>query len=305
MNFDRRQFLSTSLLAASASLVPGGLGAQSAGLNLNPIDAERMKFSLKIGMCAFGETPMEKFRVVKDIGYDGIELNSPGGLDKQACLEASQKLGLPIHGVVNSIHWQSHFSSPDPEVQATAIEGLRQCIRDTKLTGGSAVLIVPGVVNKENSHQQVWDRSIETISKVIPFAAFHGIHILIENVWNNFLYDPSGSDDQSADLLKNYIDEFNSPWIGSYFDIGNIQKFGKPEKWITTLGSRIVKLDVKDWSVKDGFCSIGAGDVNWPEVRKSLLDINYTGWATAEVAGGDKKRCTQILANMKSVLLGV
>ena len=32
---------------------------------------------------------------------------------------------------------------------------------------------------------------------------------------------------------------------------------------------------------------IGEGDVNWPEVRKALAEIGYTGWATAEVKGGD------------------
>ncbi len=90
----------------------------------------------------------------------------------------------------------------------------------------------------------------------------------------------------------------------SYFDIGNIQRFGKPAEWIRTLGKRIVKLDVKDWGVKNGFSKIGEGDVDWPEVRKALKEINYSGWATAEVKGGDKERCAEILKNMNTHLLG-
>ena len=140
--------------------------------------------------------------------------------------------------------------------------------------------------------------------KAIPHAAQKGQHILIENVWNNFLYDPKGDDNQSAELLKKYIDEINSPWVGSYFDIGNHQRFGKPAEWIRTLGKRIVKLDVKDWSTENGFCKIGEGDVDWPEVRKALKEINYSGCATAEVRGGNQQRCAEILNNMRTHILG-
>ena len=62
---------------------------------------------------------------------------------------------------------------------------------------------------------------------------------------------------------------------------------------------RIVKLDVKDWGVKGGFGRIGEGDVDWPEVRKALRDIRFTGWATAEVKGGDRDHCAGILADMR------
>jgi len=117
-------------------------------------------------------------------------------------------------------------------------------------------------------------------------------------------YDPKGGNAQSANLLAKYLDEINSPWVGSYFDIGNHQKFGKPADWIRTLGKRIVKLDVKDWGGKNGFCKIGEGDVDWPDVRKALAEINYTGWATAEVSGGKADRCAEILANMRKHLLG-
>ncbi|MEJ6648449.1 MAG: hypothetical protein QNL24_14130 [Akkermansiaceae bacterium] len=40
---------------------------------------------------------------------------------------------------------------------------------------------------------------------------------------------------------------------------------------------------MKDWEVKVGFSKIGAGDVDWPEVRKAVAEIGFAGWATAEV----------------------
>jgi len=99
-----------------------------------------------------------------------------------------------------------------------------------------------------------------------PLVARLGIHILIENVWNGMFYEPKGPNTQSADLLKNYLNEINSPWVGSYFDIGNHQRFGKPAEWIKTLGN--------------------------------------SGWATAEVGGGQKERLHEVLQNMRLHLLG-
>jgi hexulose-6-phosphate isomerase len=39
---------------------------------------------------------------------------------------------------------------------------------------------------------------------------------------------------------------------------------------------------VKDWGQANSFCRLGEGDVNWPEVRKALAEVGFTGWATRE-----------------------
>ena len=291
----RRHFLAT-LAAASAPL---SLRAQAAGAPL-PI-----KLSLKCGMAQFGANLEEKFRILKELGYDGVELDSPGGQNKQEALAASKATGLPIHGVVDSIHWKIRLSDPDAKVREEGLQGLLTAIRESHACGGSAVLLVPGVVDAKTNHDDACSRSIEQIRKALPLASELGIHILIENVWNKMFYTEDGGNAQSAEKLVAYLDQINSPWVGSYFDIGNHQRFGKPAEWIRTLGKRIVKLDCKDWGVKGGFGKIGEGDIEWPEVRKALAEIGYTGWATAEVQGGDRAACGEILAQMKKHLLGV
>ena len=290
----RRRFLAT--LAATATPLP--LGAQSAGSPL-PI-----KLSLKCGMASFGANLEEKFRILKEIGYDGIELDSPGGQDKAEALAASKATGLPIHGVVDSVHWKTRLSDPDAAIREQGLQGLLTAIRESHAVGGSSVLLVPGAVDAKTTHDDAWARSIMEIRKALPLAADLGVHILIENVWNRMFYKEDGGDAQSAELLAKYLDEINSPWVGSYFDIGNHQRFGKPAEWARTLGKRIVKLDCKDWGVKGGFGKIGDGDVDWPAVRTALREIGYTGWATAEVEGGNADACAEILARMKKHLLG-
>lgn len=293
---NRRHFISTT----SAGLLAAGPSAAAPRAH----QGKRIYLALKGAMCADGDSLQEKFQILKKLGYDGVELDSPGGQDKQEAMVASAETGFPIHGVVDSIHWRICLSDPDPEVRRKGLEGLQTAIRESHLVGGSSVLLVPAVVNKKATPEQAWDRSIGEIRKALPLAARLGIHILIENVWNRFLYEHDGPDNQGADQLARYIDEVGSPWVGSYFDIGNHQKYGKPAEWIRTLGKRIVKLDVKDWGVANGFCKIGEGDVDWAAVRKALAEIRFTGWATAEVGGGKRDRCAEILENMRTHLLG-
>lgn len=290
----RRVFLTTA--SATIGSVLAGPGEKK--------PASDIYLSLKQGMIGAGASLEEKFKIIKELGYDGLEIGSPGGVNLTEARTLSRTLALPIHGSVNGVHWQIKMSSADEGERAKAVEAMTRCIEEVHEVGGSSVLLVPGVVGGEVTPKLAWERSIVEIQKLLPLASKLGIHILIENVWNGMFYDPKGPNTQSADLLKNYLDEINSPWVGSYFDIGNHQRFGKPAEWIKTLGKRIVKLDVKDWGVKAGFGKIGEGDVDWPAVRAALKDIGYSGWATAEVSGGNKERLAEILQNMRTHLLG-
>ncbi len=299
----RRQFIRASAAGAVSAL---GMARLSAGPLQASTGEHRGKIfkSVKFGMVRGKLSIQEKFELLKELGYDGVELNSPGGCNKKAALAASKAVGLPIHGAVDSIHWGTRLSDPHPATREKGRAGLETAVRDTHLVGGSSVLLVPGRVgNKEKENQeQVWERSIEQIRKVLPLSSRLGIHILIENVWNGFCYEHGGPDNQTADKLAEYLDAMNSPWVGAYFDIGNHQKYGKPAGWIRTLGRRIVKLDVKDWGKKNGFCKIGDGDVDWADVRKALTEIGFSGWSTAEVGGGGKERLKEIAERMDRAL---
>ncbi|MCB9892166.1 MAG: sugar phosphate isomerase/epimerase [Planctomycetes bacterium] len=249
-----------------------------------------IRFALKLGMVGEGSSLTEKFALVKDIGYDGIEIDSPAGYTGKEARAASEETGLPIHGVVDSIHWRERLSSPDAEIRAKGIAGLERALRDAKDSGASTVLLVPGVVNKVERYDHCYERSQAEIRKALPLADELGIDICIENVWNNFLLSPLE--------MRRYLDELG-PRVGSYFDIGNIVKYGRPSDWIRILGKRIKKLDVKGYHQKTGWCPIGEGTEDWPDVRAALREIGYAGWATAEVGGGNRERLVEVLTRMK------
>jgi sugar phosphate isomerase/epimerase len=51
-----------------------------------------------------------------------------------------------------------------------------------------------------------------------------------------------------------------------------------------------------------GAVGTDGGEVNWKAVRGELAKVRFDGWATAEVAGGDRHRLGGIAAWMNLVL---
>ena len=295
---DRREFI-----AAGSVLGLAGLTLAS-GVRVPPIRPEdkRIRKALKFGMIGEGETMLEKFKLVKACAFDGIEMDSPSNWDLDEVKAAMKETGLIIPGVVLSTHWHKPFNHGDKSVRDEAKSALETAIKDCKALGGTSVLVVPAVVNEQMPYEEAYERSQHEISKLVPLAEKLGINILFENVWNNFLLSPIEA--------ARYVDEFESPNVGWHFDIGNIVNYGYPEQWIDTLGPRIKKLDVKDYSRQmrndeglwKGFSAkIGDGDAGWERVCAALDRIGYTGWAAAEVGGGGSERLADIANRMDRV----
>lgn len=297
----------TAPLAFPGSSLLAAAGHDSARVSPNEVIEDSLKGrifkTLKIGMVKIGPKASltDRFKAAREAGFDGIEMNSPG-MNIEETKKAIQESGLPVDGTVCSTHWKDTHTSPDAAVRAKALRDLQTAIRDTHAVGGNTALLVVGH-GKDGPEKEIWPRAIENISKALPLCAELGVYIAIENVWNHFLYDHKGDHTQSADKFVKFVDELNSPWVGMQFDIGNHWKYGSMGDWIRSLGKRIVKLDLKGYSRKknDWVKQIGTGDIDWADVRNALKEINYYGWAAAEVGGGDLDRLKQISGNMDQV----
>src|SRR5262245_16396811 len=236
----------------------------------------------KWGMIQGGTTtPLEKFRLCKEVGFDGMELTNPlnfgepdadGSTDKDARIEeilaASRETQMPVHGLVNiQGNRKAHIASPDEATREKGRKLLEQSVRNCHAYGGAAVLLVPGRVNPPDvTHPDVWNRSIDEIQKVLPVASRLGVRICIETVWHKFCEKP--------ELSRDYVEEVDSPGFGVWLDIGNARKFGPSEKWVRTLGTRIVKIDAKGYTKKNGLKSkIGDDEINWPAVCDELAKV--------------------------------
>jgi len=281
-SFTRRDFMkATGAVAAGSALLAASAPARAGEFT------GKIKKAVKFGMVAGEEmTTLDKFKLVKELGFDGIEPSVGEKVDPEEMRAASEATGLPIHGVVNG-----------------SVNDLPGAIDRALLYGSDSVLVVAGRVNEEKSYADNYAETQAVIREAIPYAEEKGIMLLVENVWNNFLLSPLE--------MARYLDELDSPLVGAYFDIGNVVRFAWPEHWIPVLGHRIKKLDVKEYSrdkqlnegLWKGFqVEIGEGSIDWAAVRRELKAIDYSGWATAEVGGGGRDRLADIATRMDTVL---
>src|SRR4030095_10035581 len=152
----------------------------------------------------------------------------------------------------------------------------------------------------ETSYQDAWTRSQVQIKKMIPLAEKLKVIIAVEEVWNKFLLSPLE--------FARYVDEFKSPWVRAYFDVGNVVISGYPQDWIRTLGKRIVKLHFKDFQFQKRqaeFVPLREGEIDWKEVHKALGEIGYNGSATVELPGGDEAYLREVSHRVDLILQGV
>ena len=279
---NRREFTKSTAIV-SGLLAAGALP----GISTIVRPASRaLKKGIMWGSIGVGKTILEKFKSAKDAGFDGVEVMSH--LNRAEVLKASEVTGLPVASVCGELHWKYLLSDPDPEIREQGITALKLSLQDASAYGTDTVLLVPGRVTDTVTYDECWMRSSDEIRKAIPLAEKLQVKIGIENVWNNFLLSPMEA--------ATYVDQFKSPYVGFYFDCGNILNYGWPEQWIKILNKRIARVHIKEFSKKlaeeqgrrAGFgVKLLEGDVNWTAVMKSLDDTGYIGWTTIEQPGGD------------------
>ena len=234
----------------------------------------------------------QRLNAVRTAGFDGVEVASH--MDVDEVLHAAEAAGLAIPSVCCATHWSKPVSDPDPAVRAEGLKGLKQALRDAARYGAKSALFIPGIVTKAVSYAAAWDRSQAAIRKALPLAEALRVRIAIENVWNHFLLSPLEA--------ARYVDEFDSPWVGWHFDVGNILNYGWPEQWIRILGKRIVQVHLKEYSrqIRDqrgpgaGFnVPFLEGDNDWPAVMQALDAIQYRGWVITEQGGANSPQALQ------------
>jgi hexulose-6-phosphate isomerase len=299
--------LGAGSVAAAASGTGTAHAAEAGGSGIvTPPEGKRILLSCKLGMLPKeldGKklSATDRLSLAGAAGFDGVDFDQAGEFTPEQARAAVRESGVFVHNAINHAHWSQRLTSAKKEERDRGRANIEHCIRVSHAAGGSGVLIVVGR-GSDGPTDVVEQRAREEMQKLLPLAASRGQMILIENVWNQMMYDHDAPPEQGAERFVAFVDSFNSPWVGMYYDIGNHWKYGQPGEWIRTFGRRCVKLDVKGFSrAKNKFVDITSedDDVPWEQVQKALDDIGFAGWATAEVGGGDLKRLTLVRKQMQ------
>ena len=256
-----------------------------------------------------GMGPKECIRLAKSAGFDGIELAlaetgelSLAGGEKEALeLKAyAKETGIELSSLASGLYWDYPLTSNDEAIRRKGLDVAKKQLETAAALGVDTILLIPGAVGVDFipgaevvPYDVAYDRAQEAVSQLASIAAEHQVNIGLENVWNKFLLSPLE--------MRNFIDEIGSPWVGSYFDVGNTLANGYPEHWISILGKRIKKVHFKDYRRQagglHGFVDLLAGDVDYPAVVKALEAVGYDDYVIAEMIPAYTHHSEQIIYN--------
>ena len=257
-----------------------------------------------------GEIDAKQIEALAAAGIEGVEMRG-ANVDVSKAREArriAEANGIKIHSLMCGASL-----NVDSEVEA-GLERMKNGLRVASAYGASSMLCVPGRVDAPNL--KPWEFKIEFdpetlevsrvcdgdnaphakyiaeqnkataaarryLPEVLSVAAYEGVTIGLENVWNNLWCAP--------ELYAAFVRSFDNIRVRSYFDLGNFVKYAPTEDWLRALGKdSIVKLHFKDFLLDKNqgaggrFVPCGLGSNNWKSIRDTLEEIEYSGFVTIE-----------------------
>jgi L-ribulose-5-phosphate 3-epimerase len=255
----------------------------------------------------------EMFSDISKARFDGIELNLDADNYSSHSLSMNtgndtfneikhlvEEYNLNIASISTSLSG-GKLGSNDKATREAGKDIIRKQLECALALGADGILTVPGGMTENISLMQSYENSLTALEELKPEIEAAKIHVGVENVWNGFFTSPFD--------MKNFIDSLNCPYIGAYFDVGNVIAFSNAEYWIEILGTRICKIHVKDFkrngSINRGGCFVNLleGDVNWNKVIPELRKAGYEGYLTAEL--GVMEECPEYLYKITSEALDI
>jgi len=164
----------------------------------------------------------------------------------QSIVSQASNAGIRLVGLASGFGWKYPITSTDASTRQRGIEVIARSLEIARWLDIDALLVVPGLVGaifiencKVTPYDVAYANAASAIAELAPIAELHRVSLGIENVWNMFLLSPLE--------MRDFIDAAHSPFVGSYFDVGNVIVSGYAQHWIKILGSRIKRIHIKDF----------------------------------------------------------
>ena len=237
-----------------------------------------------------------------DAGYDAVELVF--GVDKDLRVDMSEpelatvartceNAGIEVTSVIASPLESGNLLSRDASARAHCCRRVSRALEIASTLGAGATLLHPGQLPADGTYGAAWTDYRDALISLAGEAEARRVAIGLENVWNKFLLSPK----EAVQL----VDEVNSDWVGVYLDTANMMAYGYPEHWIRELGSRIVRVHLKDFKrAEHQFVNLGDGDTDWPLVMRELAAVGYRSSLIHEV-GGERAALVELGERMRRI----
>ncbi len=245
-----------------------------------------------------GDKPAEEaMDDVLSMGMDAIELTFDGcikrGVTEDRCKEikkAAEDKGVKLVSLATGYYLGTGaLSAADEDERKKAVEFTKEYLKVASWLGIDRVLVVAGNVDvgwdpsrPVVPYKTAWESATKSINELIPTAEEYKVIIGLENVWGKFMITPME--------YKFFLDQFDSKYVGLYFDTGNATISGYSEHWVELLGDKIVAVHLKNFKRENGGGTLAGfgeslldGDVNFEKFFDGLKKVGFKGPITTEM----------------------
>ncbi len=246
-----------------------------------------MKFSacLSTGPAKFEAVPFKgdmakTIGVVKDLGFDGIELavRDPGAIDQDLIIRTIFDAGLEIPAIGTGQAWGEDglsFTDPAPSVRAAAVERVRAHIAFAKKAGAIVIIgLLRGKIKPNVDERDARQWMLEAFLDICGEASKHGVRIAFEPINR---YETSLLNNVADGLA--FIDKVGSANLGMLLDTFHMN-IEEPsiEESIRLAGARIFHVHYAD----SNRMYPGAGHLDFPSIVRTLASVGYHGYLSGE-----------------------
>ncbi|MCW3053079.1 MAG: xylose isomerase-like barrel protein, partial [Chthonomonadales bacterium] len=190
---------------------------------------------------------------LRSVGVTGLEMYHGTLLSHEPNYLAEVKAAHTAAGFTCPMFCASpDFTSPDPAHRQAEIKREQEMIAAAAALGAGYCRVLSGQRRPEVSREQGVKWVVECITELLPFAADHGVVMIMENHFkDNYWQFPEFA--QKMDIFSEIVDRIESPWFGVNFDPSNTLLANEdPLVLLERVKHRVVTMHASDRRPKPG-----------------------------------------------------
>lgn len=247
----------------------------------------------------------EKFKLVKELGFDFIEISIDESDKFRSRLDwddstiyglrhQCERTGVPIQSICLSAHRKFPFGSADPKIREQASLHMRKAIALAYKLGVRIIQLAGYDVYYEPANRASHLRFIEGMKQSAKLAERAGVMLAVEIMDTDYL--------NSLGKFEVLNREINSPYFTAYPDVGNISGWN----YDVCSELKLSKPHITQIHLKDAFrvtpensgqfrdLVIGHGEVNFNAIFSTLKEIDCVVPLVIEMWAHDEHWLTNI-----------
>ena len=233
----------------------------------------------------------EELKFAGEAGFDFLDLTVEPPKAKVEDIEVEELVSLCKKyklKLVGHTSFDLQWASPVRNVYKGTFAELENIFALFERLKVKKVTLHPHWFQPNSPKEEIINRNIESLRKIVKLGEKYSLKVLLENVPNGFL-----------SYLENFQKIFQKVEnLGFHLDVGHcavvaLRKGVQPEKeverFLRNLGDRLSHVHLSDVKKEDDHLPLGAGIIDWKKCLELLKKVEYNDTITLEIFVKDRE----------------